>query len=579
MLDYTATLSAPVRHELDLTLSFEPDAPTTTVHVAAWTPGSYLIREYTRFIGPVTATNERGEPCAVRQVAKGSWDVDTSDAERVTIAWTGHGQELTVRTPHIDGTHAFFTGTNLLLFVDGRTDEACRLTVDAPGGWTVFCPLDADDDGAWLADDWDTLADTPIEIGPHLEHRFEVMGVPHRFVFWGADMVDIDLRRLENDVRAIVEQNARCFDGDLPYPRYDFVFHITATGRGGLEHLNSTVLATPWAYFDTDEGWLDMLGLISHEHYHTWNVKRIRPAALTEFDYLNENHTTGLWVCEGVTSYMDDLNCARAGVFTRSEWLKRLGTSMTRYTNTPGRFVETVASASFNAWTRLYRPDANTPFRSISYYLKGALVTTSLDLLIRDRTDGESSFDDVMRLLWQRWEATGEGFDEYAFDAVIRDATGVDVRDELDRIVFGTEDPPLKALLLTHGVELGCETPDGADTGIEFASGSTEVKHVRPGSAAERAGVCPGDVVVAFDRRRVTASNLSKRLERLRPGRTCTMHVFRRDELLGIEVAPETGGEETWTATVAETLTDRQRTLLDAWLPQDPAPTDESDDA
>lgn len=556
----------PDDHTLHVELSFEATGDETELHLPVWTPGSYLVREFSRYLGSLTVSDEHGRQVPIRRIAKGSWTVDAVEGTALVARYTAYCHELTVRTPHVDGTHAFFTGTNVLLRVAGAEEIGGTLQVTPPAGWSVFCPLD-ERDGAWVADDWDTIADTPIEVGPHRAHRFDVDGVPHRFVFWGDDAVEIDIERLEADTRALVRQNASVFGGELPYERYDFVFHITAKSRGGLEHLNSTVLATPWRYFDTEDGYREMLGLISHEHLHTWNVKRIRPAGLVPFDYQNENYTRALWVSEGFTSYLDDYHCLRAGVVDREWYLTSLGRSLTRLRNTPGRLAQSVADASFDAWIRLYRPDENTPNRTVSYYLKGAMVALLVDLHVRSATDGERSMADVMATLWDDWRETGAGFDEDGIADVVQRATGVELAEALTQWVDGTDELPLEAALRGHGLRVEHAEGKHPDLGLSVQRGHDIcVSCIAPDGPAASAGVYAGDVLVAVAGRRLTSDSFDDTLATLHAGRSVALHLFRRDRLIEVSITPREPAPGAITVAIDDQAAADVVALRDGWL-------------
>lgn len=565
MIRYTIRCDAPHTHSLDVQVEFTADGETT-VRLPSWTPGSYLLREFARYVSQVALYDAEGGPLAIEQIAKGSWRFDAHGP--VALRYRIYGHELTVRTPHVDGTHAFFTGTNACMFVEGRLDAPCSLQLHAPDEWTVFCPLDADASGTYAAESYDVLADTIVEMGPHPHHTFDVLGVPHHAVFWGSDAIDLDLERLERDVRALVEQNAATFDGALPYQHYLFVFHITANARGGLEHLNATALATPWRYFETEAGYREMLGLIAHEHFHTWNVKRIRPAAYGPFDYVNENYSTGLWVAEGFTSYFDNLVCVRSACWSRGEYLEALQRDVRRLVQVPGRFEQSIAQASYDAWIRLYRPDENTPNRTVSYYLKGSLAALALDLHVRATTGAARSLVDVMRWLWQRFLDTGAGFTDDDMRLAFREACGVNVDAELDAWVFGTEDPPLAALLESHGVTWSTEDTETPYLGlVTHAKGNDlVVKHVLSDGPNAGADLYPGDVLVAVDGRRIAPGSWSSRVESLRVDATHALHVFRRDRLVSTHLRSAEDPGHRVTLAWSDDPSDDAKALAEAWL-------------
>ena len=570
MIEYFVDVHSPNDHLAQVRVEV-PDATTPIrFSIPAWTPGSYLLREFARYLSEPSCSID-GRPVTCRKVAKGTWEVDGTGS-RASIKYAVYGHELTVRTPHIDGSHAYFLGSNAFVYVDGYTAGASTVILSAPGGWEVFCPLPANADGAYVAENYDMLADTPFEMGPdHIVHPFDAMGTPHRLIFWGGSAVALDLEKLARDIRALIETNAAAFDGQLPYDNYDFIFHVTSKSRGGLEHLNSTVLATPWRFFDTDEGYREMLELISHEHFHTWNVKRIRPQALGPFDYQNENHTTALWVVEGFTSYFDALNCVRAGVVDSEHYLKRLGEDLTRFRNTPGRFKQTVAQASWDAWIRLYRPDDDTPNRTISYYLKGAMVGLVLDLEIRQRTRGRSGLVDVMRKLWADFLETGGGYEDDAIPDAIRHATGLSLDELIRSLVHSTHDPDFRAVLESHGVELSTTAPKGAWLGLvpDSRADGVWIKHVRADGPAAGRGVYPGDLLVAIDGRRITPTSLAAETARLKDGQKVELHVFRRDRLVVTSLVASPHPANEIKLKPVEDPTDEQRALWRQWTGAD----------
>lgn len=568
MIHYRVSLPNPHSHTLSVELRIPAPAAQTSIHLPVWTPGSYLVREFSRYLSEATVEAVGGGSATIEKTAKGSWQISSDGAHEVIVRYTAYCHERSVRTPHVDGSHAFFTGTNLLCFVDGRTTEPHRLSVDLPPGWRIFTSRGLDVADFTVAD-YDTLADLPVELGPdHLVASVEILGKPHDLVFWGAEQTTINLPRLLDDTRALVEANAAMFGGSLPYERYLFIYHVSSDQRGGLEHLDSTVLAAIWKNFENEESYRDLLGLISHEHFHVWNVKRIRPKALGPFNYLAENHTTGLWISEGATSYFDNLNALRAGRFTAQQWLKFLEQDLQRYFAIPGRFEQSVALASFDAWTRLYRPDENTNNRTISYYLKGAMVSLALDLTIRDATAGERCFDDLLGLYWRRFCGTGEAFDEGRVVEDLRTATGLDLSAEIATWVYGTEDPPFAALLASHGVELRTTLPPGSHTGLDTTQTSEglRVTHVHSTGANAGGGIYPQDTLVAVAGRRVLADGTREWLAAQPAGTTMAVHLFRRDRLVETELrlGPPTGVTVTLEATATQdaAILERRRRWL-----------------
>jgi predicted metalloprotease with PDZ domain len=413
-------------HLFDVTLAIDAPAARQRVSLPAWIPGSYLVREFARNLQGLQATQGRRKP-KITQQDKASWLVECAPGQPLTLRYQVCAYDPSVRTAWLDADRGFFNATSLCLRVDGQTDAPCALHIDAPAQppaarWscaTALRPLKTDRHGFGLyaAADYDELADSPVELGAFWSAEFDVLGVPHRFVVAGAT-AGFDGDRLIADTRAICETQMRFWHGPKasakargnaqrpPHDRYVFLLNAVADSYGGLEHRHSTALICNRADLpqrdvtQQAEGYTTLLGLISHEYFHTWNVKRLRPAEFARYDYAQENYTQLLWFFEGFTSYYDDLLLRRAGRIDDAAYLKLLNKTANQVLQAPGRFVQSVAQASFDAWVKYYRQDAQTPNTTISYYTKGALVALCLDLTLR--REGHGTLDDVMRLLWSR---------------------------------------------------------------------------------------------------------------------------------------------------------------------------------
>lgn len=553
-------------------MEFTATANTHYLSLPVWIPGSYLVREFSRYLGPLRAFNSAGAEVAATKVTKSRWELACTPGDIVRVRFDAYCHELTVRTPHIDGTHAFFNAVNILPEL-ADYDGGYVVNIDAPEGWETFTALPHDGRG-WVARDYDHLADSFFEIGPHTCIEFTAAARPHRLVFWGDDAVTVPTERLCANITAIVEVNKNLF-GELPYPRYDFVFHITADGRGGLEHCDGTVLATPWRYFDTEEGYADMMVLIAHEHFHAWNGKRLRPAALGPFDYSRENYTRSLWFVEGITSYLDELVCLRAGLMSREDWLRRLEATLNAVRSKHGRTQQSLSDSGFEAWIRHYRPDENSANRNISYYSKGALLALTMDLEIRVRSGGRHSVDDLLREMYRRFGHAKRGYEDDCVAALVLDATGVDLSAELEEWLHGTDDLPVEAALATHGVLADLSPQDGRRFGLTTRTHENRlfVDSVRADGPNAGGSVYPGDEIVAIDRRRATSSTLNDAAKLLQPGTPTPVTVFRRDRLMDASLCVAAAPAEIrlkFGDDGSPAVTER----LNAWLP---AATDSAD--
>ncbi|MFT3813775.1 MAG: peptidase M61 [Acidovorax sp.] len=495
-------------HLFRVTLTVARPAAGQEVSLPAWIPGSYLVREFAKNLHHLQARQD-GAPVAITQCSKDHWRADCHADSPLEFTYEVCAYDNSVRTAWLDAARGFFNATSLCLRVAGQTDAPCELTVIAPENIAAsadwYCAIglfpsniDARGFGTYRAADHDELADCPVEMGPFWSATFDACGVPHRFVVAGA-APSFDHARLLRDARRICETAIRFWHpgGEAPpFTNYTFLLNVVDEGFGGLEHRNSTALICGRRDLPrrdvakSNDGYTTLLGLISHEYFHTWNVKRLRPAEFTRYDYGRENYTELLWFFEGFTSYYDDLLLRRAGLLDDAAYLKLLAKTANQVLQTPGRHVQSVAQASFDAWVKYYRQDENTPNATVSYYTKGALVALCLDLALR--REG-ATLDDAMRALWQR--CAGGPMAESDLLAVLHRLTGRDWAGEIAQWVHGTAELPLADLLAAQGIALKAEPPQPAQRlGLRVQEGANiQVKTVLRGGAAERAGFMAGD--------------------------------------------------------------------------------------
>ncbi len=492
-------------HLYQVTLTVPEPEALQRLTLPAWIPGSYLIREFAKNLQDLQARQGR-RALDVVQTGKSSWEVACKPGQPLQLAYTVYANDASVRTAWLDASRGFFNGTSLCLRAEGHAQGPHALEIRAPkarSAWSVATGLTAlqvnpQGFGTYLAADYDELADCPIELGAFWSGTFKACGVPHRFVVAGATS-SFDGARLLADAQKICETAIRFWHGTRKPPHKQYVFMLNAVddSYGGLEHRNSTALICGRRDLPrlgepkSSDGYTTLLGLISHEYFHTWNVKRLRPAEFTRYDYAQENYTRLLWFFEGFTSYYDDLLLRRAGLLDDAGYLKLLNKTLNQVLQTPGRAVQSVAQASFDAWVKYYRPDENTPNATVSYYTKGALVALCLDLTLRQ--EGHTSLDAVMRALWTRCQAGPMQEDDLL--AVLAELGGRDFSHELADWVHGTADLPLKALLERHGVGVHEDAAQPAQRlGLRVAeTAGIQIKVVLRGGAAERAGFAAGD--------------------------------------------------------------------------------------
>jgi predicted metalloprotease with PDZ domain len=514
-IEHRVSLPEPRSHMVRVETSVATaGADAVVLFMPVWTPGSYLVREYARHIESLTAV----APGHVTKIRKNAWSVATGGAERVVVRYGVYAGELTVRTSHVDDTHALLVGAGLFLGVEGREREPVAVHVEAPAGWRAATSLPrmeaAGSALAFRAPDFDALIDSPIELGTHREETFEILGVPHRYAIWPREGArDGDVRRLVDDTRRIIETIATLFEGALPYATYDLLLHLASRGRGGLEHGASACLVAPASSFAAREGYLDLLSLVAHEVFHAWNVKRIRPAGLTPYRYEAECYTRLLWWFEGGTSYYDWRILALSRLATVEEYLEHLAGEVAYLEQTPGRLVHALEDASFDAWIKLYRPDENTSNSSVSYYRKGEVVCALLDIEIRARSRGRATLDGVLARLWADYGQAGKPVPEGGMQAIFEHVAGISLGDLFDAWIRSPSEIDCAATLAHVGVRIDrIPRPDGPPCSLGLRArgdgGRTLVSSVTRNAAAARAGIDVGDELLALGGVRVEGPSL-----------------------------------------------------------------------
>lgn len=529
MIDYRIEVGDAHAHLFAVTLKVGKPQAQQALSLPVWIPGSYLVREFARHLSPIRA-EQGGQPCAVMPTGKASWVVDTVAGKPLTLRYEVYAFDTSVRAAFLDASRGFFNGTSVFLKVEGLEDQPQRLKVTGlPKGWAVATSLprvkvNAQGLGDYQAPDYDALVDHPVELGTFWRGEFMAKGVRHEFVVAGAPP-DLDGQRLLDDSRKICEAQIAFWHGRRkpPFDHYVFMLNTVEDGYGGLEHRQSTALICGRKDLPrqgrplNQDAYTTLLGLISHEYFHTWNVKRLKPTAFAPYDYTQENHTRMLWFFEGFTSYYDDQFLLRTGLIDAGTYLKLLGKTVNQVLNTPGRLDHSVGQASFDAWTRYYRQDENTANATVSYYTKGSLVALALDLALRQvppQGKHQPCLDGVMHRLWQLGRAITEGdvAQALADEAGALPPTGACARtrttvaeawhDLLSQWTEGTADLPLAALFTGLGVGWTDSKPPLAQRlGLKLseAGGSLKAQALLRGGLAEAAGLSAGDELIALD--------------------------------------------------------------------------------
>jgi predicted metalloprotease with PDZ domain len=597
---YTVRLHEPQTQTAELVIEFDDVAtPTFDVALPVWRPGRYALIEPSTTVSHVRAEAAGdGRPLPIEKIDKATWRITTgaNPAASVRVLYRVYANSLNDRTRHIDDTHAFLSPASVFMYAPERRDRPLIVSIEAPDGWRTATGLRSTSPTTFTAPGYDVLVDSPLEIGRHEVHSFDLDNVPHDIVIWhagaaAAEPPAYDPKRLKSDFREIVRVQSEIF-GDLPYERYVFLIHAGAGLSGGTEHLNSTIMQTSRAALESSQdngsAYKRFLGLVSHEMFHTWNVKRLRPADLSPYDYAHENYTRLLWVAEGATSYYDDLCLVRAGLMTTDAFVDVVKGMVEGQSNVVGWDNQSLEDSSFDAWVKFNKTWPDSVNTTVSFYSKGALVSLLLDLELRARTDNRVSLDTVMRAMYNRFPLGGRpgggggeggggggggggGFTTADLLACINELSGADFAPFFRDYVAGTARPDFAAALSVVG--LACTSEPRTEEpflGLNLAEkdGRTVVTSALMNGPAYAAGLIADDEIVALDNRRLRAADLQDRVEAHKPGDTIAFTLLRRDELRTIEVTLAENPTRSFTVRKLEEPTEAQRRCYESWLGQ-----------
>ena len=572
-------LRAANQHLVGVRVSHTPTSPTLRLSLPAWTPGSYLIRDYVRQLEGLRVI-QQGILLDLRRTSPSSWQVELPNLEPLAIHYQLVAAELSVRTCHLTTDHGFLALAAVAIQIEGERWIPHGLQLQLPAGWKPFVPLpemgigSKEADG-WIAADFDQLIDTPIEVGPHDAHSFSVAGVPHHWVTWGQTLAGQDFITADPhwlpDVERVCQACCELMGVNQPAAdHYLFVLHLSEKGYGGLEHDSSTVLHYSRKALAKADGRRKLLQLVAHEYLHQWNVRRLRPAELTPYRYGDAVVIPTLWFAEGVTSYVDQLLPYAAGVTTAESVIEDLGTDLSSYLLSPGRAVQSLLESSQESWVKLYKSDAYSPNSQISYYLKGAVLALVLDLILRRHG---ASLTQVLQNLWQSHGRWGKGYHESDLvQAFAHFHAPLSIL--LPQWLRSKEDPPLHEYLGDVGLELIPETETRLDLGasVEAKGGQLWVQRVYRDGPASQAGLMVGDELVALDGERLRQSeDLVSLLDLKRSGQQRQLLIARDGLIRSLTIRPANPAIKAWSLGLVAGQTEQTATQRNRWLSLQPA--------
>jgi len=536
-VSYELRMPKPQNHYFEVQLNISENSDKQVeVKLPVWAPGSYLVREFSKNINLVKAFTKDGKALKVSKKSKNAWVIDAGSEKNIQVKYEVYSFEVSVRTPFLDLSHGFVSGSGIFMYVDKAKNQAGTLTVFPHESFKristslPFAETDKSNGQRFLFENYDQLIDCPLEIGNQEIFEFTSAGVTHTVAMYGE--ANYDVNDLKRDMAKIVEAETAVF-GINPNKNYTFIVHNVVDGQGGLEHMNSCVLSVNrWTY--AGQQYVDFLNLVAHEYFHLWNVKRIRPIELGPFNYDEENYTSLLWVMEGFTSYYDELILRRTGFYSEETFLAKLQSSINYVEGTPGSRVQPVAHASFDAWVKAYRPNENSSNTSMTYYSRGSVLASVIDAMIVAESDGKKCLDHFMQQLYKTYyEGLKRGFSEAEFKQELAKFMGKNMDEFFLKYVDGTEIIPYKEFYAPVGLSVQDVSTNNPSFGASFREegGKVMVKSVRFGSSAEEAGISVGDEIIGCNAYRVDQSMLEGMLNGLSNLEGCDL-LIARDELL-----------------------------------------------
>lgn len=570
-IHYTLGMSNPSTNYFEVETEFKnlPSADKTLeLILPVWRPGRYFIFDFASAIQRFEAVDGSGKSLKWKKTDKSTWKIETNGSSSVKIKYKVFGNEFTTRTRGLDDTHGFVNGTAVFMYAEKYRRNPLTLTVNPYGDWHVTTGLDNVGNNAneFSAPDYDYFVDCPMEIGNQVDFDFDVDGYPHTISFYGE--ANYDRQRLIDDFTKIIKKNYE-FWGNVPYKKYIFIVHCTPQSGGGTEHINSTIVGVKPAAFDSESGYTAFLRLISHEFFHTWNVKQMKPEGITPYDYTKENYTFELWIAEGGTSYYDGLMLTRTGQMSVGEFYSETTKGVEDERRRPGNRVQSVAESSFDAWVKFWRRTPNAYSTESDYYAKGSYVNLVLDLEIRNASENKHSLDDVYRTIYETYPLDVKGYTNEGFMQVCEQYAGRSLKQFFADYVTGTKPIEWEKYLGYAGVEL----KSSDSTVIPIVGLNTTkrgekiiVNDIISGSSAEDAKLMAGDEIIALDGARMSYEDMEKRIKQLGAGEKIALTIFRAEKLHQFTLELKDKKMANYYLERVKSPTPLQKAIYESWL-------------
>jgi predicted metalloprotease with PDZ domain len=571
-------------HLFEVIITINDPEPEQELWLPNWIPGSYLIRDFSKHIIGLYAESN-GKPVPVKQMTKNSWQLKSPAANEVTVKYQVYAWDLSVRSAYLDQLQGFFNNTSLCLAVVGQEGERCQLTLHPPVerfNWKVATGMPRVSGqphswGTFEAENYDALIDYPFLIGDLTIEEFIAHGIKHSLVLSGRHFADTS--KICSDLARICETQISMF-GEAPFKSYTFLTMVVGEGFGGLEHRNSTALLCSRKSLigehdhDINHDYQTFLSLCCHEYFHSWNVKTLKPKAFIPYQLDKESYTEQLWFYEGMTSYFDDYLLHASGIVSAEQYLNVLSETLARVERGAGQYQQSVTESSYLAWTKFYQQNENAPNSIVSYYSKGALIALSLDLMLRLQSSHSLTLAHVMKKLWHEFGKTGVGTADDTVLNVLDSYSGIDIADFLREQLYAKESLPLESLLNQFGLQITRSVPSDDNSlkasdesasvslGAKYKASSAglELTSVYHDETAYNAGLSANDRIIAIDHLQVTDATVKSVLSRYRPGEKVTVHAFRRDELLTLDLIWEEPTPACWKLSI------KDASKLNGWL-------------